>query len=249
MRPAFPLGGVARIGCVACLWFAVHICLGRGAALGQEYDPWQPFNRAMFAFNDALDTYALEPVAKAWDRIVPERVEQSIANLFQNVYTPIVAVNNLLQGKPRDAAEDVARFMANSTFGLVGLFDVASCWGLAKHDEDFGQTLAVWGVPAGPYLVLPFVGPSSPRDVVGYAVDSIATVYWFFADIRFTVGPQTIQVVNSRAQVLDAVRELKSASVDYYAAVRNAYVQRRARQIRDQQEGTGPDEDFYRIEE
>ncbi len=203
----------------------------------------------MFTFNDTIDTYALEPVAKAWDRIVPERVEQSVTNLFQNVYTPLVAINNVLQGKPHHAAEDVARFMANSTFGLFGLFDVASHWGLEKHDEDFGQTLAVWGVPAGPYLVLPFVGPSSPRDAVGYAVDSVATVYWFFADIRFTIGPQTVQVVNSRAQALDAVRELKTASVDYYAAVRNAYLQRRARQIKDQQENAGPDEDLYRIEE
>lgn len=227
----------------------VFTCLYPAFAPAQEYDPWQRFNRAMFTFNDTVDTYLLEPVAKAWDRVMPDRVQQSIANVFQNAYTPIVAANNLLQGKPQHAAEDVARFMANSTFGLFGLFDIASDWGIEKHDEDFGQTLGVWGVPAGPYLVLPFLGPSSPRDAVGYGVDSVATIYWFFADIRFTVGPQTVQVVNSRAQVLDAVRELKAASLDYYAAVRNAYVQRRARQIADQRESTGPDEDLYRIEE
>ncbi|GBD25424.1 putative phospholipid-binding lipoprotein MlaA [bacterium HR30] len=243
MKQAFLRRCCLRIS-IAGLFF-----LRAGLVFAQEYDPWQRFNRAMFTFNDTIDTYALEPVAKAWDRIVPERVEQSVTNLFQNVYTPLVAINNVLQGKPHHAAEDVARFMANSTFGLFGLFDVASHWGLEKHDEDFGQTLAVWGVPAGPYLVLPFVGPSSPRDAVGYAVDSVATVYWFFADIRFTIGPQTVQVVNSRAQALDAVRELKTASVDYYAAVRNAYLQRRARQIKDQQENAGPDEELYRIEE
>ncbi|MCX8071306.1 MAG: VacJ family lipoprotein [Candidatus Binatia bacterium] len=221
----------------------------RGAAWGQEADPWQGFNRAIFTFNDTLDSYVLEPIAKAWHRAIPDRVEQSIANVFQNAYTPIVAANNLLQAKPHDAAVDVARFIANTTFGVVGVFDVASQWGLDKHDEDFGQTLAVWGVPAGPYLVLPFIGPSTPRDALGYGVDSIATVYWFFADIRFTIGPQTVQVVNSRAQVLDAVRELKEASLDYYAAVRNAYLQRRARQIRNEREDSGPGEDFYRIEE
>lgn len=146
-------------------------------------------------------------------------------------------------------AVDTARFLANSTFGVLGLFDIASTWGLEKHDEDFGQTLAVWGVPAGPYLVLPFLGPSSPRDAVGYGVDSLATVYWFFTDIRFTVGPQTVQVINNRAQVLDAVRELKAASVDYYAAVRNAYLQRRAAQIEDRRDAATVNDDLYRVEE
>ncbi|GIW45966.1 MAG: lipoprotein [Candidatus Binatia bacterium] len=234
---------------VCFLWFLLWGISFPQFAAGEDYDPWQGFNRAVFAFNDTLDTYVLEPVAKVWDRVIPERVEQSIANVFQNAYTPIVALNNLLQAKPHAMAVDVARFMTNSTFGVVGLFDVASAWGLEKHDEDFGQTLAVWGVPAGPYLVLPFIGPSSPRDAVGYAVDSIATVYWFFADIRFTIGPQTVQVVNTRAQALDTVRELKAASVDYYAAVRNAYLQRRNAQIEDRRESTTVSEELYRIEE
>lgn len=231
-------------GLCALVWLAWP-CAG----FATEEDPWAPFNRAMFAFNDTVDTYALEPVAKAWDKVVPDRVQQSIVNLFQNVYTPLVALNNLLQGKPHAMAVDTARFLANSTFGVLGLFDIASTWGLEKHDEDFGQTLAVWGVPAGPYLVLPFLGPSSPRDAVGYGVDSLATVYWFFTDIRFTVGPQTVQVINNRAQVLDAVRELKAASVDYYAAVRNAYLQRRAAQIEDRRDAATVNDDLYRVEE
>lgn len=213
-----------------------------------DHDPWATWNRAIFAFNDTVDVYALEPAAKVWDRLVPNRVQRMIRNVFDNAYTPLVAINNLLQGKPHNSAVDVARFMANSTFGLFGLFDVAEPWGLEKHEEDFGQTLAVWGVPSGPYLVLPFVGPSSPRDAVGYAVDSVATVYWFFTDISVTTGLQSTQVINSRAQVLDAVRELKAGSVDYYAAVRNGYLQRRKAQIQDRREGV-VDEDLYRVED
>lgn len=228
---------------------ALGLLLVRLPALhAQEPDPWERWNRAVFAFNDFVDVHFLEPVAKVWDRIVPDPVQESVGNVFVNVYTPLVAVNNLLQGKPHASAVDTARFVVNSTFGVVGLFDIASSWGLEKHDEDFGQTLAVWGIPAGPYLVLPFLGPSSPRDAVGYAVDSLGTVYWFFADLRFTIGPQAVSVINSRAQVLDAVRELKAASVDYYAAVRNAYWQRRRRLIADGKEAA-PEENLYRIEE
>ncbi len=227
---------------------SVLVATPSSSVRAKEPDPWVRWNRAVFAFNDALDVYLLEPVAKAWDRVLPDRVQQSIANVFTNAYTPLVAANNLLQGKPHESAVDVARFMVNSTFGLIGLFDLASDWGLEKHDEDFGQTLAVWGVPPGPYLVLPFLGPSSPRDAVGYGVDSLATVYWFFTDIRFTIGPQAVSVVNGRAQVLDAVRELKAASVDYYAAVRNAYWQRRKAQISDTRE-VSVDQSLYQIED
>lgn len=233
---------------VGLVVFALGSAAGPGWSDEADHDPWASWNRAVFAFNDTLDTYALEPVAKMWHRLIPDRVERMISDVFTNAYTPLVAANNLLQGKPHDSAVDVARFIANSTFGLVGLFDIASSWGLEKHDEDFGQTLGVWGVPAGPYLVLPFLGPSSPRDALGYAVDSITTVYWFFADIRYTVGPQAAYVINNRAQVLDEVRELKAASVDYYAAVRNAYLQRRKAQIQDRREGA-VDEGLYRVED
>ncbi|MEK7787875.1 MAG: VacJ family lipoprotein, partial [Chloroflexota bacterium] len=134
-----------------------------GAANGEQdssRDPLEGFNRAMYTFNDKFDRYLLKPVAKGYRAITPKPVSKSISNFFRNLHDPGIMLNNLLQGKPGQAASDLGRFLVNSTVGIAGLFDVATKWGLQKHNEDFGQTLAVWGVGDGPYLVLPFFGPS-----------------------------------------------------------------------------------------
>ena len=144
---------------------------GATAEQDNAHDPLEGFNRAMYTFNDKLDKYVLKPVAKGYHAVAPTPVRRSVANFFSNLHDPAVMLNNLLQGKPGQAASDLGRFMVNSTIGIFGLFDVSSKFGLPKHDEDFGQTLAVWGVGDGPYLVLPFFGPSNMRDAPALVVD------------------------------------------------------------------------------
>jgi len=155
-----------------------------------------------------------------------------------------------LQLKLLQSASDVGRFTVNTTAGVLGFFDPATDWGLEQHDEDFGQTLGYWGVPPGPYLVLPFFGPSDPRDAVGLAADSFSTVYPFFVPVYYTIGARAVDVINFRALVLRDVQQAKEASLDYYVAVRNAYRQRRAALVSDQaQMSSQQQEDLYTIEE
>lgn len=219
------------------------------AAQSENDDPIEGFNRGIFWFNDQVDTYVLEPVAKGWDWIAPDRVKESVSNFFENLRFPIVAGNNLLQGKLVPAALDVGRFVVNSTVGVLGFFDPASDWGMQQHNEDFGQTLGYWGVPPGPYLVLPFFGPSGPRDTVGLVADSFSTVYPFFVGIEYLIGARAVDLVNARAMVLNEVSQAKSAAVDYYAAVRNAYRRRREVLVNDGATMTKlEEEDLYGID-
>ena len=136
----------------------------------------------MFWFNDKVDVYVLAPVASGWEKVSPRCVRTSVSHFFGNLRFPIVAVNDLLQGKVKDSASDVGRFAVNTTVGVLGFFDPALHWGRIEHQEDFGQTLGVWGVPPGPYLVLPLLGPSDPRDAAGFAVDYALAVTPFFID-------------------------------------------------------------------
>lgn len=214
---------------------------------GADYDPWQRMNRGIFWFNDRADVYVLEPVAKGWDFIMPQPVQDSISNFFANIRFPVVMVNDLLQGKVQPAAIDVGRFMVNTTFGVAGFFDPATDWGLERHYEDFGQTLGVWGVPPGPYLMLPLLGPSNPRDTGGLVVDYGLSVTPFVVPGYVLMGTGAINVVNARSQVIDEVHEAKQASLDYYVFVRNAYYQRRKALVNDQREESGhvPSNDLY----
>jgi len=195
-------------------------------------DPWEGANRKIFWFNDEVDVHVLEPVAKGWRWALPEMVRTGFTNFFQNLGTPVVAVNQLLQGKPLQGASDTGRFLVNTIVGL-GFIDPASQWGLKRHDEDFGQTLAVWGVPGGPYLVIPLLGPSNARDLTGLVVDTAMSITPFFVDGWILTTARVVQTVNARSGVIDRVREVKAASLDYYSAVRNGYQQRRAAAIRD----------------
>jgi phospholipid-binding lipoprotein MlaA len=216
---------------------------------GTEHDPIEGVNRKMFWFNDKVDVYALEPVATGWEKITPRRVRTSVSNFFDNLRFPIVATNDLLQGKVLASGSDVGRFAVNTTVGVLGFFDPASGWGLEKHDEDFGQTLGVWGVPPGPYLVLPLLGPSNPRDAAGLAVDSALSVTPWFVDWWILGAARVFQTVNDRSQVLEEVRNIKRTSFDYYGFVRNAYVQRRNAQVQDSAEaGVENQEELYHPE-
>jgi phospholipid-binding lipoprotein MlaA len=199
-----------------------------------DFDPWEPLNRKVFWFNDHLDMYVIEPAAKGWDFVLPKRVQTSVGNFFANLRFPINTVNNLLQGKVQYAATDVGRFVVNTTVGAAGFFDPARSFGLQPRVEDFGQTLGVWGVRPGPYLVLPILGPSTLRDGAGILVDYPLTITPFFVDWYYLFAARTVEVVNFRASVLDSAQQAKEASLDYYSLVRNAYLQRRASVIGDQ---------------
>ena len=206
-------------------------------------DPWERFNRSMFTFNEHLDRWVLEPVAKGYDVATPDELQRCIRNFFWNLRVPIQSLNGLFQGKPVQSASDVGRFTVNTTIGLAGFLDPATYFGLERHEEDFGQTLGVWGVPNGPYLVIPVLGPSTVRDTGGMAVDSLLTPTWYFLDAAVTVGSRVVETVNTRAIVLEDVRRAREASFDFYSAVRSAYLQHRMALLRDSEESTRETDD------
>ncbi|MBI3547284.1 MAG: VacJ family lipoprotein [Gammaproteobacteria bacterium] len=198
------------------------------------HDPIEGFNRAIYIFNDKFDRYLLKPVAKGYRAIAPTPVRKGVSNFFGNLHDPGIMLNNLLQAKPKQAASDLGRFVINSTVGILGLFDIATKWGMEKHNEDFGQTLAKWGVGDGPYLVLPFLGPSNLRDGGGLVVDW--ETYPPSAMQDRSTGDKLIlvEVIDKRAQLLDAGDILdQAAGQDPYIFVREAYRQRRRSQIYD----------------
>ena len=212
-------------------------------------DPWERFNRPVFAFNEGLDRWLLEPVAKGWDWAVPEVVQTGIGNVFDNLSTPVHLVNDILQAKFYQGGETAWRLVINTTVGLGGIFDVASGWQVHESDEDFGQTLGYWGVPPGPYLVLPFFGASSPRDTVGLAVDSVTFPYGFFVPIYVTFPANGVNLVNTRAGLLEEIAAERAAAFDFYSFVRSAHVQFRENQVRDRAEDEDADEDLYYFDE
>ncbi len=198
-----------------------------------DHDPLERMNRKIFWFNDKVDVYVLEPVATGWDWLAPDPVQRSVRNFFVNLRFPIVTVNDLLQGKLQHGAVDVARFVVNTTLGVAGFLDPASELGLTENVDDFGQTLGWWGVPPGPYLVLPLLGPSNPRDTGGLVADYAASVLPFFVNSWILLGTTTVNVVNTRSLLLTEVSDAKAAAIDYYALVRNAYIQRRQALVND----------------
>uniref|UniRef100_UPI0040478AE8 MlaA family lipoprotein n=1 Tax=Polynucleobacter sp. TaxID=2029855 RepID=UPI0040478AE8 len=204
-------------------------------------DPWEPFNRSVFEFNEGLDAYVLKPVVTGYRFILPEFVRDGIYNVFSNYKDIYTALNNVLQGKPSYAFNDLMRVVVNTTMGLGGLIDLATPGGLEKHNEDFGQTLGVWGVPSGPYVVLPFFGPSSVRDTFGTVAD-IQTDYLFqyIDDVGLRNGITALRVVNARNTYFEAGDLLDGAAIDKYSFMRDAYIQRREYQINEGREDEEP---------
>lgn len=201
----------------------------------QEYDPWEPFNEVTFEFNRGLDRWIIKPVAKAYNFVVPTMIQEMIGNGFDNIRFVPRVVNSLLQGKFAGAGREVSRFVINSTLGVGGLFDIAKKeFNIQKSNEDFGQTLGVWGAGPGPYLILPFLPPLTVRDGVGYAIDQALDplayfVPFFWERFSMTVG----DTVNDRSFNLDLYQGFEETTVEFYSALRNAYLQRRTKLIKE----------------
>jgi phospholipid-binding lipoprotein MlaA len=194
---------------------------------GQRLDPWEKWNRKVFNFNEDLDNAVLKPVATTYTDVVPQPVRRGVTNFFANFADGWSAINNILQGKIEIGFEDVTRVMANTLFGLVGVFDVASEMGLDRHFEDFGQTLGHYGVGAGAYVVLPILGPSTVRDTAALPLDRLATPPALVDGTANQIGLGLLQLINTRASLLGATRVIDEISLDKYTFVRDAYLQRR----------------------
>jgi phospholipid-binding lipoprotein MlaA len=240
IRPANPGirgGNLRRIGIVALLGLCLAGCAGASATqAGDRGDPYEATNRQTFAFDMWLDRTFLLPTAKNYNAIVPEAGRGGIHNLLDNLDKPVTFGNDVLQGEAQRAGETALRFTINSTLGLGGLFDPATTnFKLPNHSEDFGQTLGVWGVSGDPYIILPALGPSSPRDVAGrvgdYAMDPLTWIP-FKQHIWWLGGRMYFKVLDARARNIDTLEGIERDSVDFYAATRSLYRQYRQNEIR-----------------
>jgi phospholipid-binding lipoprotein MlaA len=232
----------------AVLAAVAGLALLADTAAAANPDPWQNVNRKIFWFNEQVDIYALAPVARGWRWITPSFARTGIRNFMATLRMPIVLGNDLLQLKAADAAFDGLRVVYNVSFGIAGLIDVASQVDIPANDEDFGQTLGYWGVPAGPYLVLPFLGPANIRDGIGLIGDAATGMIYTGLPFYGVLIVRGVDLVNWRSDYLEEVDENRRESFDYYVSLRDAYLQnRRARVGRDiEGEGEkGGGEDLY----
>jgi phospholipid-binding lipoprotein MlaA len=205
------------------------------AAFEQTNDPLEPMNRKIFDFNLFVDRILIKPVTKVYIAIVPEQGRDAVHHALENMKEPVVFINDVLQAQPKRAGITVGRFVVNSTLGIAGLLDPATKWGLDKETGDFGQTLYVWGLPNGPYLVVPILGPSNPRDLVGKAADAYIDPIGYLARARDLNGLSVTRFVlggaDERAQVMDVLDDLERNSLDYYAQLRSLVQQHRAAEL------------------
>lgn len=213
-----------------------------GCATGVDRDPRDPlegFNRGMFSFNQLLDRAILKPLAGGYEYITPAPLNRGVTNFFNNLTDLTSALNNLLQFKIGRAFSDVGRVAVNSTLGILGLMDVASNMDLPRYNEDFGQTLGVWGMEIGPYLVLPIAGPSSTRDGIGFVVDWFTDPVYYVDSRAVSWGLRGLNLVDTRSDLMNASRVLDQAALDPYAFIRDGYIQRRQSLVYD---GNPPEE-------
>jgi len=212
-----------------------------------QNDPWQGWNQNMQSFNDGFDKHILKPVAKGYFDVTKGAVDDGVTHFFSNINDIGVSINDILQFKLLQASKDISRFMINSTAGVVGIIDVASKIDLPKHNEDFGQTLGVWQLPSGPYFVLPFFGPSTPRDALGLMGDALmdpityVSIFGGFAGTGISAGISALDVTDHRAGIMTKEKIVDEASNgDRYEFIKNSYLQHREYLIYD---GNPPDED------
>ncbi|WP_273670662.1 VacJ family lipoprotein [Janthinobacterium fluminis] len=223
------VSGLRSLGLAVAAAAALSGC----ATSGNPRDPLEGFNRAMFKFNDTVDQAALKPAATVYKSVLPSFVQTGVGNFFGNLADVWSAANNLMQGKGEAGMSDFTRVMLNSSFGILGLLDIASEAGLPKHSEDFGQTLGYWGVKSGPYLMLPLLGPSTLRDTAGLPLDIMADP-WRYKEPNYlrNIGIAT-RVVDKRAYLLDASNLMEEAALDRYEFVRDSFLQLRESKVFD----------------
>ena len=219
--------------CALVLAVAASAALTGCATGPNPRDPYESFNRKMFAFNDTVDKVALKPAATAYKSVLPQFVQTGVNNFFGNLSDLWTGANNLMQGKGKDGLTDFARFGLNSTLGLLGVLDIGSDVGLQKHNEDFGQTMGAWGVPSGPYLMLPIFGPSTVRDAAGIPLDIKADPWAYKEPVYIRNSGIALRAVDQRASVLDASNLLEDAALDRYEFIRDGFLQRRESRIND----------------
>jgi phospholipid-binding lipoprotein MlaA len=207
--------------------------LGAGAPARAENDPFEPFNRRVFAFNEVVDGLILAPAAELYGLIVPSPARRGVRNFLDNLRAPVVFANDLLQGERERAGNTISRLLINTLLGGLGIFDVATVLGHPRHSEDFGQTLGVWGVGEGPFLVLPILGPSNPRDALGIVVDGfVINPAAYVAPTEWRIGAAATDGVDTRYRLGPALDDVRANALDPYATFRTVYRQRRAAEIR-----------------
>jgi len=209
------------------------LALSGCATTNNPRDPIEGWNRGVFTFNDTVDKYALKPVATAYKNVLPSFVQTGVHNFFGNLTDVWSAANNLLQGKGEAGVQDITRFTINSTFGIAGLIDIAGPAGLPKHNEDLGQTLGHWGVPSGPYLVLPLLGPSTLRDTAALPGDWYGDIWTHKTPVNVRNIGTGVKAIDARATLLDASDLVEGAALDRYEFIRDGFLQRRESQVRD----------------
>ena len=227
---------------------ALVLLAGCASAPGADpRDPWERYNRSMYSFNEAVDTAVLKPVATAYRDVLPQPVRTGVSNFFGNLGDAWSFVSNILQAKPEGALHSFWRVVINSTMGLGGVLDPATEMRLQRHREDFGQTLGYWGVPAGPYFVLPLFGPSTLRDAAALPVDAYGSAVGHVNDVSVRNSLIGVNVIQTRASLLTTTDFLESAALDKYSFQRDAFLQKRRNEIQD---GNPPqDEERYDLEE
>ena len=221
---------------------AVAALLGGCATSGNPKDPVEGFNRAMYGFNEGLDKVIIKPVATGYETVLPSPLQTGVANFFSNIADLMIGVNNLLQGKPAQAASVAGRVLVNTTVGFLGILDVASTMGMEKHEEDFGQTFGRWGMDDGAYVVWPFFGPRTVRDTIGLAFDLATDPLTYVDHVPTRNTLWAVRLVSNRAELLKADKVIEEAALDKYSYVRDAYLQRRQSLIHD---GNPPKFDPY----
>lgn len=231
------LAALLAVGLAACATPPPASDADAVAEFHRTNDPLEPTNRVFYNVNDKLDTYILRPAAIGYRDAVPEPVRNGVHNILGNLGTPVKLSNDMVQGKPRRAGDTTMRFLINTTVGVLGIFDVAKGWGYPDHDADFGMTLAGWGLDPGPYLYLPVVGPTDPRDFAGFGVDIVADP-WFWVGQGAAVtglgyGKWGLTALDTRSRLLGTIESIKASALDPYATFRSLYRQHRQSQIDD----------------
>jgi phospholipid-binding lipoprotein MlaA len=219
---------------IRALALAAAASLLAGCAMGPtKSDPFEPFNRTMYAINEPIDKHILRPVAQAYVDYTPRLVRLAISNVFNNIDDLFSGINGLLQGKPEKAGNDFGRVLVNTGFGFGGLIDIASDAGIERGNEDFGQTFGVWGIPQGPYLFVPLFGPSTLRDGTGTVIRAYLGPVGYIPDVRWRNVIYGVGALDARAQALDASSMVDKAALDRYTFIRRAYLQRREYLVND----------------